>query len=252
MFLKRCYTLYCGFWFFTLFLLLFPFFVVLIQRKAWHAYALKLNRVWAKILFFLAGKRIDIEWRFTPEKNRSYLFTPNHTSFLDIATLGILPLPIAFVGKSSIANVPVFGYMYSRLHVTVNRNDYKSRYEVIQKGSKKLKQGLNLAIFPEGGIRSPDPPRMASFKDGAFRIAIEENVPVVPVTLPFNWKIFPDDGNFVVHGGNPKVILHPPIETQHLGAENLKPLKEQVFTILTQELNRYHPQSVVDNNKIKT
>jgi 1-acyl-sn-glycerol-3-phosphate acyltransferase len=244
--------LYCGFWFFIIFLLLFPFFVLFIQRKEWHAYALVLNRVWAKILFFLAFKQIDIEWRFTPEKNKTYVFTPNHTSFLDIATMGILHLPIVFVGKSSIAKVPVFGYMYTQLHVTVNRNNYKSRYEVIQKGSEKLRQGLHLAIFPEGGIRSPNPPRMASFKDGAFRIAIQENAPIVPVTLPNNWKVFPDDGNFVVHWGNPKVILHPPIETEHLGTEDIKWLKEQVFTILNNELNHYNPQSVSNNKEINT
>jgi 1-acyl-sn-glycerol-3-phosphate acyltransferase len=79
---------------------------------------------------------------------------------------------------------------------------------------------------------------MARFKDGAFRLAIEKQVPIVPVTIPYNWIILPDDGKLLLHWHRNMVIFHDPIETSSLQMEDMEQLKKQVYEIIDSELQR--------------
>ena len=85
---------------------------------------------------------------------------------------------------------------------------------------------------------STQPPEMVRFKDGAFRLAIEKQIPVVPVTIPNNWIILPPD-EFLVRLGKVKVIFHEPIETKGMTLADTDPLKHRVFNIIKDELSKY-------------
>jgi 1-acyl-sn-glycerol-3-phosphate acyltransferase len=128
--------------------------------------------------------------------------------------------------------------MYRNIHITLDRENLKSRYSAMEKGGEELDKGQNLVIFPEGGIMSKHPPSMARFKDGAFRLAIEKQVPIVPVTIPYNWIILPDDGKLLLHWHRNMVIFHDPIETSSLQMEDMEQLKKQVYEIIDSELQR--------------
>ena len=99
-----------------------------------------------------------------------------------------------------------------------------------------IDEGKSLTIFPEGGIVSKHHPHMVKFKDGAFRTAIEKQIPIVPVTIPFNWVILPDKEPIRLHRGVIKVIFHEPIETASLTVEQIGELKQKVFDIINHEL----------------
>ena len=149
--------------------------------------------------------------------------------------MGLTPVNTIFVGKNDMEKVPLFGFMYGKLHITVDRARLKSKYDTFIKSRTALDQGKSLVIYPEGGIYLTEPPHMVRFKDGAFRLAIEKQIPIVPVTIPHNWIILPPD-EFVLHRGKITVIFHEPVETKGLTLENLTELKIRVFNIIDAEL----------------
>jgi len=128
--------------------------------------------------------------------------------------------------------------MFGKLHITVDRKKLKSRYTSVKRSMEAIDEGKNLIIFPEGGIVTEKGPVMGPFKDGAFRIAVEKQIPIVPVTIPYNWIILPPD-EFLLRWHPLKVIFHQPVETAGLTAKDIDTLKQQVFTIIEQELKQH-------------
>ena len=241
---RRIYSTYCLLTFILIFLLLLPFFLVLIQKKSWHKIALQLNRVWSHVYFILCFIPVQLEWRFKPEKEQLYIFTPNHTSWFDVVIMGFIPKVFVFVGKVSITKVPVFGYMYRKLHITVDRNSYRDRYKALLRAKQAIAERKCLVMYPEGGIRTKNPPHMAPFKDGAFRIAIEQQIPIVPVTIPYNWIVLPDDNSLLVYRRSIKAIFHEPIETKGMTVHQIDQLKEKTYHIIDQELRKIFPDKI--------
>jgi 1-acyl-sn-glycerol-3-phosphate acyltransferase len=236
-FLRRIYTLYGVIVFFLLFVIFF--FLLLIPIIFPRKYKLVgvFNRWWAKLLFICIGIPFKVEYESRLNSKRQYIFCPNHCSYIDIATLALNRHNTVFVGKNDMENIPFFGFMYSKLHITVDRAKLKSRYITLVKSLKALDQGKSLVIFPEGGIVSKHPPVMAEFKDGAFRAAIEKQIPIVPVTIPFNWIILPSD-QFLLQWKRMKVVFHEPIDPSIYTLKDIDRLKERVRTVIDNELQK--------------
>lgn len=235
-FIRGVYTIYTGITFVGTFLFLLPVFFVIIQVKPWRKYGYNINKFWARIYFRLIFKKIIIDQHGDISKKQVYIYCPNHFSYLDVPVMGYAPNNITFVGKSELAKVPLFGYMFRNLHITVDRESKKASYATYQRCSNLIKQGRSLVLFPEGGITSKKPPAMGRFKDGPFRIAIEQQIPIIPVTIPYNWIILPERGKVRFNSGKIKVIFHQPIETKNLSIDEMKNLKAQVFDIIDKEL----------------
>ncbi|HEX9649003.1 MAG TPA: lysophospholipid acyltransferase family protein [Cyclobacteriaceae bacterium] len=222
------------------FIVLLPFFLILIQIKSWHKYVFVLNRVWAKWVFGLLGIPMEVEYRERLSRTQRYVFCPNHFSYLDIPTCGLIAHPFIFVGKNSMARIPLFGYMYGKIHITVDRNSLKSKYNTLVKAKAAIDHGKSIVIFPEGGIKTTKMPKLAAFKEGPFRIAIEKQIPVVPVTIPYNWIILPDNEN-LFNWRKGKLICHEPISTEGMSLADVDKLKEKVFSVIETELEKYFP-----------
>jgi len=152
--------------------------------------------------------------------------------------MGLNPINAIFVGKNDMERVPLFGFMYRKLHLTVDRRSLRSRGNTVLNSLKAIDDGKSLVIYPEGGISTPHPPEVSLFKDGAFRTAIEKQISVVPVTIPFNWIILPDRRPLRLHRGKVKVIFHEPIETNDLGLDDVSRLKTEVFMVIDSELKQ--------------
>ncbi len=151
--------------------------------------------------------------------------------------MGLTPVNSIFVGKSSMGRIPMFGFMYRKLHITVDRSRLMSRYTMLVRSLEALDNGKSLIIFPEGGIYS-NGPVMSRFKDGAFRAALQKGVPVVPVTIPHNWIILPGD-SFRLRAGVPlRVIFHRPIDTKGRTLADLDNLKTEVYDVISKEFER--------------
>lgn len=161
-------------------------------------------------------------------------------SILDIISLALINDNITYVGKIEISKIPLFGYMFKRLHIPVDRQNFRSGYNTFNRSKEELDNGKNLVIFPEGGIITTSPPELARFKEGAFRIAIEKQVPIVPVTIPFNWKILPDKKKLRINKSiHPlRIIVHKPIDTSQMTLDDLDNLKKTTFEIIGQEIKQ--------------
>ncbi|WP_435352528.1 lysophospholipid acyltransferase family protein [Emticicia sp. SJ17W-69] len=232
------YTGWCAFWFLLIFLLLFPIVFIALQREEWKPVAHYCNRIWGKTFFFLVGMPIKVTYEVELDNKKAYVFCANHFSYLDIAMMGVVIRNFfAFMGKSSAKNIPLFGYMFAKLHIQVDRADKNSRIKALTRSIKALKSGRSIMIFPEGGILSTGIPEMAQpFKDGAFSMAIENQVPIVPISLLDNYKAMPDK---LISWHRLRVIIHKPIETIGKTKSDIDALKKQVYEIIQPTLNQY-------------
>lgn len=237
-FLRLIHTIYGMMIFILLFLFLLPLLCIPIVFKSQFRLTGIINRWWARLMFIFVGLPFKSEYRFKPDSKSQYIFCPNHFSYMDIPTVGLNKHNTIFVGKSGIQKVPLFGYMYSKLHITVDRTKLKSRYTSMIRSIKAIEEGKSLVIYPEGGIMSKHPPQLADFKDGAFRVAIEKQIPIVPVTIPYNWIIL-SDNEFLLQWHTVKVIFHEPISTQGLSTNDVDELKEKVRTVINEELKKH-------------
>ena len=172
-----------------------------------------------------------IYWEQQLRRGDSYMLVANHTSMLDIMLmLYVSKNPFVFVGKKELAKIPLFGFFYKRVCILVDRNDPKSRTAVYRSVQNRLKNGLSICIFPEGGV--PDESIVLDkFKDGAFRMAIAHNIPVVPISFldckkRFSWSFFSGGP------GSLRVRVHKFFETGILGSEDTSTLREEVRDII--------------------
>jgi 1-acyl-sn-glycerol-3-phosphate acyltransferase len=163
------------------------------------------------------------------------MFVANHTSMADIMLMLVsVKNPFVFVGKKELAKIPLFGFFYKRTCILVDRNSERSRKAVFLRAQNRLKQGLSICIFPEGGVPEEDI-LLDTFKDGAFRLAINHQIPVVPMTFLDNKKRF----SYVFFSGGPgkmRVIIHPFIETKGLTIQDTKAVNEKAKTLILKTL----------------
>ncbi|MDN4166905.1 lysophospholipid acyltransferase family protein [Cytophagales bacterium LB-30] len=242
-FLRRLYSLYALLVFVVVFILLLPLFMLIIPIKPLHRFTGSLNYLWGILFFGLIGMPVVRKMETKLDKRKAYVFCANHFSYLDIPSFAFTPVPYVFVGKSELSAIPLFGYMFKRLHIMVDRGNLRSRYQVIKRSQEAIDEGKSLVIFPEGGIITKNPPEMVKFKDGAFRSAIDKQIPIVPVTIPSNWIILPDDGRFLLNFAKMRVIYHSPIETKGMTLDDVEQLKNMTYQVIQKALWAYNPQA---------
>lgn len=224
-FIKIIFWVLWRIWFYVLMavpiLVMFPFLVISILKEKWYPYFFIMARIWAKFILYGMGFYYKIERQQEPEEGKSYMFIANHTSMADIMLmLAITRNPFVFVGKKELVKIPLFGFFYKRTCILVDRTSSKSRMEVFNRAQKRLSQGLSICIFPEGGV--PDESILLDeFKDGAFRLAIEHEIPIIPITFADNKKRF----SYTFLSGKPglmRVKMHRFIETKGIPSEDKK------------------------------
>lgn len=232
-------------WFYVLMALpiiaMFPFLVLSILKEEWYPYFFKMAQLWAKFILVGMGFRWIIKREQIPQPHQSYMFIANHTSMTDIMLMLVsVKDPFVFVGKAELAKIPLFGFFYKRTCILVDRSSEKSRQAVFLRAQKRLRQGMSICIFPEGGV--PDEQIILDeFKDGAFRLAINHQIPIVPMTFADNKKRF----SYVLFSGGPgkmRVTVHKFLTTEGLISKNAKLLNEQARSIILEQLLAYHKQ----------
>lgn len=220
-------------------IIMLPFLVISILKEKWYPYFFVMARIWAKCILYGSGFYYKIEREENIEPNKSYMFVANHTSMTDIMLmLAVVKNPFVFVGKKELSKIPLFGFFYKRTCILVDRNSSKSRFDVFDRAQKRLNQGLSICIFPEGGVPNDESILLDEFKDGAFRLAIEHQIPIVPITFADNKKRF----SYTFFSGSPglmRVKTHFQIPTTGLEITNKKELKEKVKNIIYDQLVKF-------------
>jgi 1-acyl-sn-glycerol-3-phosphate acyltransferase len=238
--LRKLHTFYGALMFGLLFIVVFPFLLIPIIFPSAFRFTGVINRWWARLLYFAIFIPFKTEYRSKLDPKKQYIFCPNHFSYLDIPAMGLNHHNTIFVGKQEMEKVPLFGFMYSKLHITVNRSNLKSKANSLKRSLEAIDEGKSLVIYPEGAIVTEREPVMGRFKDGAFRVSIEKQIPIVPVTIVYNWIILPAD-DFVLHWHPLKVVFHEPIEPNGITMNEIDQLKEKTRLVIETELKKYVP-----------
>lgn len=227
-------------WFYILvaipIIVMFPILIISISREQWYPLFFKLARIWSKFILIGMGFGYKIKREEVPNPSKSYMFVANHTSMADIMLMLVaVKNPFVFVGKQELAKIPLFGFFYKRTCILVDRSSAKSRQAVFLRAQRRLKQGVSICIFPEGGVPE-EHILLDSFKDGAFRLAINHQIPVVPITFYDNKKRF----SYTFFSGSPgkmRAKIHKFVPTEGLTTQDTKTLNEQTRSLIFKELN---------------
>ena len=224
---------------FVYILVFLPILIVSIVKEEWYPLFFRLARGWATFILFGMGFTPIIKRDVIYKKGQSYMFVANHTSMIDIMLmLYVSKDPFVFVGKKELSKIPLFGFIYKRTCILVDRNNPKSRRAVFNSAQEKINQGYSVCIFPEGGVPYDESIVLDSFKDGAFRLAIEHSLPIAPITFHDNKKLF----SYTFFSGGPgkmRVMAHQLIETTDYTIEVKRQIKNKTHAIILKELE--HP-----------
>jgi len=232
-------------WFLIVFILIFIsfmpalFFFTTIKKN--QIIIAHLTRYWSKLTLWLSFIFPVIEWEERIDQKKTYIFCPNHVSTLDIPLiLAALPVPLQYIGKAEIAKIPIFGYFYRKNSVIVNRTNRKNAYTAFLQARKRLNVGLSLCIFPEGGIPKSNI-FLKKFKNGPFRLAIEQNINIIPITIADNKKKFPQE-YFKGMPGIIRIKVHKSIEQNKTKKITVDNLNTCVYNIIFEQLKKYEEE----------
>lgn len=200
------------------------------NRRALHYFA----SFWG--MFYIYSNpfwKIRFEGRENIDPNKTYVLVANHTSFWDIWVLYGLYKPYKWVSKETIFKVPFVGLnMRLNQYVEIKRGDMKSIKEMMTTCKMWLKRGSSIMLFPEG-TRSENG-EVQNFRDGAFRLAVDCDVPVVPIIVKGTYEIFPKDSKALNFSADIVVRV-------------LKPVYPADFDRSSGLMRRHVHQLIVDN-----
>ncbi|RPD93309.1 1-acyl-sn-glycerol-3-phosphate acyltransferase [Aureibaculum marinum] len=237
--LKNIFRLFWRIWFYgwVFFSILFslPVLIVVISFDNLYKTFFKIAIFWGKTILFVMGFTpvVKIEEEILP--NKSYMFIANHASLIDVMLmLSVMKNPAVFVAKKEVRKLPIFGYVARKTSILVDRANEESRKKVYISAQKKLNQGLSIVIFPEGLVPE-ESVTLAPFKKGAFRLAIEHQIPIIPITFydvkkRFSWTFFSG------WPGTLRVKIHKFIQTKGLSLDDMETIKQQAYNTIYNEL----------------
>ncbi len=239
--LQGVYSLYAMITFVALMLLIFPFVILasFLGRIRGGNMIYRLCMLWADIWFplvFIFHKKIV---ESPHDKTRQYIFVTNHISYLDSAVLvKAYRQPVRPLGKVEMAKVPVFGYIYKKAIVTVDRSSVHNRAESIRILKSIISKGISVLVFPEGTFNMTDQP-LKEFYDGAFRLAIETQTPVKPVLFLDTYSRMHYRDIFSMTPGKSRIVYLEEIPVDGLSIGDVQLLKQKVYAVMEKKLMEY-------------
>lgn len=227
--LIKLYTFWVLIVFSVFMLVLLPGIMIpfLLGRKfSWIGY--KFLWIWSWIFSMLTFIRYDFKGRDKIPRNTSFIYVSNHTSFLDIPGVRlIIPGEFRPIAKKELLKIPVFGLIVKAATVVVDRSNAQSRKQSMDTLREILKGGISILVFAEG-TQNRTKEILQPFKDGAFRIAIDSQLPIVPLVVVGAGPLMPP-GTLTIKPGKIKVIAGEPISVEGLTTDNVHTLKQKVF-----------------------
>ncbi len=190
------------------------------------------------MFMIMSGVFWTVEFEEKLDPKTRYIFCPNHASTLDIPLVtAAIPLPLLFMGKKELVSIPLFGYFYRKNSIIVDRSKIRDSYAAFIKAGEKLDSGLNVCIFPEGGI-PPAKIFLKKFKNGPFKLAVEKDIYIVPVTIADNKKNFPQE-YYKGYPGMVRIKVHKPVKVNTEDKNAIESLNTSVYNTIFEQLKIY-------------
>jgi len=196
---------------------------------------MRLGRVWVSWITRTFGVRVQVAGLENLPAHEPVILMSNHQSLVDIAAI-VLTLPRTvrwrFVAKRELTRVPIFGQvLLASRHIIIDRGDREKAVASLRQAAERIRAGTTVIVFPEG-TRSPDG-HLRTFKSGPFHLAVEAQVPIVPITVSGSQRITPK-GRLLVHSGSVKITYGKPIPTRGVTLAQRKELAERVRDAIAQ------------------
>ena len=196
------------------------------EKTKWHR---KISQLWMGTFMLLSGIRFSVRGKNHFDGLENAVIVCNHNSMLDIpVSFPFLPRANKTIAKKSLSKVPIFGWIYSIGTVLVDRNDSKSRQSSYNEMKYVLNHGLDMLLYPEGTRNKTSAP-LKSFYDGAFKLAIETQKPIVPVVLLNSKKMLPAKPTMYFRPGKITMNILSPVYPQ---GHTINSLKQEVYDIM--------------------
>jgi 1-acyl-sn-glycerol-3-phosphate acyltransferase len=193
---------------------------------------------WSKITCYIALCPVNVCGRENLKKNQSVVFVANHQGAFDVFLMyGFLGVSVKWMMKIGLAKIPLVGAACRAAgFIFVDNSTPRAAQRSIIEAERRLKQGDSLIVFPEGSRTSDG--KMHRFLKGAFRVALDLNLPIVPVTLNGPYKVMPI-GSKMIRPHRMEMVIHPPVSVDdvvYTDRERLLALMDEVKEIIASEL----------------
>ncbi|MDQ2721116.1 MAG: 1-acyl-sn-glycerol-3-phosphate acyltransferase [Bacteroidota bacterium] len=190
-----------------------------------------ISKIWMRIFFFLSGCSLKIIGKDNFKKSEKYIVVCNHNSLMDVpVTTPFIPGANKTIAKAEMAKIPLFGLIYKRGAVLVNRNDKLSRRDSFNKMKNVLKLGMHMCIYPEGTRNKSELP-LKEFHPGAFKLAVETETSILPALLFNTKKVLPPGKSFYFFPAKMEIHFLCPVMVNM--DEDYEKVKEKIHQVMS-------------------
>jgi 1-acyl-sn-glycerol-3-phosphate acyltransferase len=187
------------------------------------------NTIYTPVRWFMrlglwaVGIKVEVSGADRIDPARTYIFSPNHQSLIEVPLMiAFLKRNLAYLAKKELFKYPIWGYGIRLIGcIPVDRSNSPAAVESARMATERIRNGKSYAVYPEG-TRSPDG-RLLPFKKGAFLMAVDAGVPIVPVSISGSAAIMPK-GQIKIYPSTIRMTVHDPINTAGYNKENISEL----------------------------
>lgn len=201
-----------------------------------HFWGYHPGKIWSRLVCYILLIPVKINRNRQLKKNQSYIFVANHQGAFDIFLIyGFIGRNFKWMMKKSLRSIPFVGKAcQSAGHIFVDKSGPKKIQETIDQARHSLRDGTSLVVFPEG--RRTFTGKMGPFKKGAFQLADELQLPIVPLTIDGSFDVLPRTGKFI-KWHRMTLTMHDPIYPQGIGPEDIKETMEKAYEAIQSNLS---------------
>ncbi len=193
-----------------------------------HFWGYHPGKIWSRLVCFFLLIRVKVRGKENIKGKTSYVFVANHQGSFDIFLIyGYLGRNFKWMMKKGIRKIPFVGKACEEAgHIFVDRSGPKKVLETIKKAKATLKEGTSVVVFPEGARSFTG--HMGYFKKGAFQLADDLQLAVVPLTIEGSFDILPRTGKWIQRH-NMVLTIHKPIPPKGKGTENVQKTMDESY-----------------------
>jgi len=241
-FIQIAFSIYGFIVFILLLFLVFPFVIIasFFGKIQGGNIIYRICTFWADAAMFFWGMHHKNIYEAPHSNLHPVVFVFNHISYMDIPVLlkAFRKQHIRVLGKAEMARVPVFGFIYGKAAILVDRSSTKARAKSVTELTSILKKNISVVIAPEGTFNLSSMP-LKEFYDGAFKIAIETQTPVKPVVFLDTYDRLNYKTIFSLSPGRSRAVFLEEINVKGLTGEDILLLKNKAYQVMEEALIRY-------------
>ena len=200
----------------------------------------KVCRYWANAWYLMIGIKHQEIFEAVHNFKQPHVFVANHNSYMDIPPIVMLKhQPIRPLGKFESSKIPIFGWIYKAAVIMVDRSSPAKRAQSLRNLKAALHKHISIFIFPEGTFSMTSEQPLKSFYNGAFKLAIEMQVPIQPILMIDSVDRMHFDSVFSLNPGKNRVVYLATVQVHDYKIEDVELLRNKVYQMMDEGLRRY-------------